>query len=390
MIYVGIDVAKDTHDCFIVDSDGVILSEPFTIQNNHIGFDELMAQLAVFTEDLTGIKVGLEATGHYSDNLLEFLLNKGLTTFVINPLHSTLFRKGLSLRKTKTDTLDARSIVTMLRIENLQPYTPLSYHIRELKSLARYRFSLVQDCARLKTSYNRLVTILFPELQRLVSTLHINSVYNMLIELPNAHAIASCHIKKLTHLLQQASKGHYGKAKAMEIREAAKVSIGSFNTAKSIELQQTICLIRMMLEQVTQVESMIKPLVDSLHSPIMTIPGISYRMAAIILSEIGDFKAFSSAEKILAFAGLEPSVYQSGQLNSTHAKMVKRGSKYLRYALFNATKYVCRWDSTFAAYLHKKRSEGKAYNVAVSHATKKLVRVMFHLVKSNQPFRCVD
>jgi transposase len=155
---------------------------------------------------------------------------------------------------------------------------------------------------------------------------------------------------------------------------------------KSLELQQTIELIQMIEKQIKQVESKINPIVDSLHSPIMTIPGISYRMAAIIIAETENFTSFDSAEQVLAYAGLEPSVYQSGQMTSTRAKMVKRGSKYLRYALFNATKYVCRWDEHFGLYLAKKRSEGKAYNVAVSHAAKKLTRVIFHLVKANLSF----
>jgi transposase len=155
---------------------------------------------------------------------------------------------------------------------------------------------------------------------------------------------------------------------------------------KSLELQQTIQLIQMMEEQIAQAEARINPIVDSLHSPIMTIPGIGYRMAAIIIAETGNFANFDKAEKVLAFAGLEPSVYQSGQLTSTHAKMVKRGSKYLRYALFNAAKYVCHWDDGFRQYLAKKRAEGKPYNIAVSHAAKKLTRVIFHLVKTNQSF----
>ncbi len=386
MIYVGIDVAKDKHDCIIVDSDGTALLPSFTIPNNKQGFAELLTNLKACGSDLAKIKIGLEATGHYSDNLLEFLLANDLPTTVINPLHTSLYRKGLSLRKTKTDMVDARSIVTMLRTEYLKPYSKLSYHVRELKSLTRYRFSLVQLCARLKTSFARLCVILFPELEKLVPSLHTNSVYALLSELPNAKSISECHLTRLTNILSKASRGRYGRDKAIEIRNTAKNSIGSFSEVKSLELQQTIQLIRMMEKQIQQVDARIKPIVDSIHSPIMTIPGISYRMAAIIIGETGNFINFNSAEKILAFAGLEPSVYQSGQLTSTHAKMVKRGSKYLRYALFNATKFVCQWDDGFRQYLKKKLSEGKAYNVAVSHAAKKLTRVIFHLVKTNQAF----
>ncbi len=172
MIYAGIDVAKDKHDCLIVDSDGMILFQTFTIPNNKQGFGELLTNLKTCGSDSSKMKVGLEATGHYSDNLLEFLISSGLTTTVINPLHTNLYRKSLSLRKTKTDRVDAHSIVTMLRTESLKPYSQSSYHVRELKSLTRYRFSLVQDCARLKTSYARLCVILFPELEKLVPSLH--------------------------------------------------------------------------------------------------------------------------------------------------------------------------------------------------------------------------
>ena len=386
MIYVGIDVAKDKHDCLITDSDGLVLAEPFTISNNRNGFDDLFSVFQSCSEDFSNIKVGLEATGHYSNNLLEFLISKGLTTIVINPLHTNLYRKSLSLRNTKTDRVDAHSIVTMLRTESLQSYSQTSYHVRELKSLTRYRFSLVQDLARYKSYFSRLCCILFPELETLVSSLHQVTVYALLQEFPTAKAIAACHMNRLKNLLFTASKGRYKEDKALEIREAAKRSIGSHSDVKALELQQTILFIKTFEEQIKQVEAKINPIIDSLHSPLITVPGISYRMAAIIIAETENFTNFDSAEKILAYAGLEPSVYQSGQLTSTHAKMVKRGSKYLRYAIFNATKFVCHWDPTFGSYLAKKRSEGKAYNVAVSHAAKKLVRVLFKLVKSDQAF----
>jgi len=267
MIYAGIDVAKDKHDCLIVDSDGVILFPAFTIPNNKQGFRKLLANLKVCEGDPAKIKVGLEATGHYSDNLLEFLISNGFPTTVINPLHTNLFRKGLSLRKTKTDKVDAHSIVTMLRTESLKPYSQSSYHVRELKSLTRYRFSLVQDCARLKTSYSRLCVILFPELEKLVPSLHMASVYALLSELPNAGAISECHLTRLANLLSSASKGRYGKEKAIEIRNAARDSIGSRSDAKSLELQQTIQLIRTMERQIAQIEEKISSIVDELTAP---------------------------------------------------------------------------------------------------------------------------
>ncbi|MEE3467332.1 MAG: IS110 family transposase, partial [Eubacterium sp.] len=181
MIYVGIDVAKDKHDCCILGPDAETLYPVFTIQNNRDGFNELFIKMYEVAEDASEIKVGLEATGHYSYNLLGSLIDEGLTTYVINPLHTNLFRKGQSLRKTKTDKVDARTIAMMMFSDRtLKPYSDISYHNEELKSLTRYRFDMVQKRAKLKSSVSRLVNILFPELEKLVPTLHMASVYALL------------------------------------------------------------------------------------------------------------------------------------------------------------------------------------------------------------------
>ncbi|MCM1399287.1 MAG: IS110 family transposase, partial [Clostridium sp.] len=357
MIYVGIDVAKDKHDCFISNSDGEVLFDAFTIPNNRDGFDTLFQRIASASDDPAKVKVGLEATGHYSYNLLGFLISKGLPTYVINPLHTNLYRKSLSLRKTKTDKVDAHTIATMLMSDvNLKPYSDTSYHNEELKSLTRYRFDKVKERAKLKTSVSRLVTILFPELVKLVPTLHMASVYALLSEFPSAADIASAHLTRLSHLLETTSKGRYGKDTAIIFREAARCSIGSHMPAKSLELRHTIKLIQELTIEIDEIEAEIKSIMDQISSPILTIPGINYRMGAMIIAEIGDFSRFDSPDKILAYAGLSPSTYQSGQLDGSYSHMEKRGSRYLRYALFNSTKYVCIWDETFAAYLAKKRA----------------------------------
>ena len=388
MTYVGIDVAKDKHDCYIVNSDGEILADVFTIPNDQIGFNLLFQTLQSVAPDLSKVKVGLEATGHYSYNILGFLLDKGLATFVINPLHTNLFRKSTSLRRTKTDKVDARTIAAMLASDVvLTSYTATSYHNEELKSLTRYRFDKVQERAKLKSSIARLVNILFPELEKLVPTLHMNSVYALLSEFPGAKQIASCHLTRLTHLLSGSSKGHYKRDKAIEIRDAARVSIGSVMPAKSLELKHTIHLIGVLTEEINEIESSIHEIMDENPSPILTIPGINYRMGAMILAEIGDFTRFDSPNKILAYAGLSPSTYQSGKLENAYPHMEKRGSRYLRYALFNATQYVCIWDPTFKSYLARKRAEGKHYYVAISHACKKLIRVIYRMQLTGEPYR---
>lgn len=388
MIYVGIDVSKDKHDCTIVFSDGEVLADVFTVQNNMDGFKLLFQRIKSVAPDLSKVKVGLEATGHYSYNILGFLLDKGLPTYVINPLHTNLFRKSTSLRRTKTDRVDARTIAAMMMSGVvLSSYTAISYHNEELKSLSRYRFDKVRERAKLKQSVSRLVNILFPELEQLVPTLHMATVYALLTELPGAQQIASCHLTHLISLLSTASKGRYTRDKAVEIRDVARHSIGSVMPAKSLELQHTIRLIRELDAEIGEIEAVLKQMMDEINSPILTIPGISYRMGAMILAEIGDFSRFTSPDKLLAYAGLSPSTYQSGKLNNAYAHMEKRGSRYLRYALYNATKYVCLWDSSFAAYLAKKRAEGKHYNVAISHAAKKLVRLIFALQRSGQAYK---
>lgn len=382
MIYVGIDVAKDKHDCFITNSDGEVLFKSFTISNNREGFETLFQKVQSVSDDLTKVKVGLEATGHYSYNLLGFLLDKGLPTYVINPLHTNLYRKSLSLRKTKTDKVDAHTIASMIMSDvNLKSYSDTSYHNEELKSLTRYRFDKVQERAKLKTSVSRLICILFPELEKLVATIHMASVYALLSEFPSAHAVASAHLTRLTNLLSESSHGRYGKDTAVMFREAARNSIGSNMPAKSLELKHTIKLIQELTSEIDEIETEIKSIMDEVNSPILSIPGINYRMGAMIIAEIGDFSRFDSPDKILAYAGMSPSTYQSGQLDNCYSHMEKRGSRYLRYALYNATKYVCHWDESFGTYLAKKRAEGKHYNVALSHATKKLVRTIYAMEK---------
>ena len=389
MICVGIDVAKDKHDCFILNSEGEVLADVFTIQNNAEGFDRLLQTIHSCSQPQDKIKVGLEATGHYSYNILGFLLDKGLPTYVINPLLTNLFRKSTSLRRTKTDRIDARTIAAMLMSDvDLKSYTDTAYHNEELKSLTRYRFDKVKERAKLKTSISRLVCILFPELEKLVPTLHMASVYALLSEFPGAKQIADAHLTRLKALLETASKGRYGRDMAVEIRDAARNSIGSKMPAKSLELQHTIRLIRELDAEIAEIEAQIQTIMDELHSPITTIPGIGFRMAAMILAEVGDFTRFDSPDKLLAYAGMSPSTYQSGQLSlsGAYSHMEKRGSRYLRFALYNATKYVCLWDPAFATYLAKKRAEGKHYNVAISHAAKKLVRLIFAMEKSRQPY----
>ena len=210
-----------------------------------------------------------------------------------------------------------------------------------MKSLTRYRFDKVKQRAKLKQSVSRLVCILFPELEKLVPTLHMASVYALLDEFPGAHQIAAANLTHLKSMLSTTSKGCYGRDTALAIRNSARQSIGSVMPAKSLELQHTIRLIRELDEQIDQIESAIKDIMEQLHSPITSIPGLGYRMAAMILAEVGDFSRFDSPDKLLAYAGMSPSTYQSGQLKNCYPHMEKRGSRYLRYALYHVGADLC-------------------------------------------------
>ena len=263
VVSVGVDVSKDKHDCFILSSEGEVLADVFTIPNNLDGFRFLLRRIRDCTHAQDKIKVGLEATGHYSYNLLGFLLDNGLPTYVLNPLRTNLYRKSLSLRKTKTDRVDARTIATMLLSDaGLKPYTDTAYHNEELKSLTRYRFDKVKERAKLKSSISRLVCILFPELEKLVPTLHLPSVYALLSEFPNANAVASAHLTRLSNLLSESSKGRYGKDTAVMFRDVARSSIGSHMPTKSLELKHTIKLIQELTVEIDEIESAIKRIMD--------------------------------------------------------------------------------------------------------------------------------
>ena len=390
MVCVGIDVAKDKHDCCILDSEGTTLVDCFTIPNNMDGFKSLLQTIQDCSQKSDKIKVGLEATGHYSYNLLGFLLDNDLPVYVMNPLHTNLYRKSLSLRKTKTDRVDAKTIATMLLSDvDLKSYTDTAYHNEELKSLTRYRFDKVQERAKLKQSVSRLVTILFPELEQLVSSIHGTSIYALLSEYPGAKQISEAHLTRLANILVKTSRGHYRKDKATHIRDAARTSIGSVMPAKSLELKHTIKLIQELTSEINEIEDAIRKIMDELKPPILSIPGMGFHSAAMILAEVGDFSNFNSPDKVLAYAGCSPSTYQSGKLTNCYAHMEKRGSRYLRYALYTATKYVCYWNPVFTEYLTKKQAEGKHYNVALSHATKKLVRLIYALQKSGKAYLAV-
>lgn len=387
MLYVGIDVAKSKHDCCILNENGEALST-FVIKNNKQGFEELIAEITRFssTSDLSDARIGLESTGHYSINIQNYLLQKRLCVRIYNPLSVNLLRKAQSLRKTKTDKSDCKFLATLLFSDDSKSYSQPVLPISELRNLTRSRHRLVSMRSKLKLSLSRLITILFPELPSAVWSVNQKSCYAMLSEFPTAQDISKANIVRLTNLLSANSKGKYAREKAEQIRELARNSIGHDSGAIGFELRQTIRLIQNLQGEIDLLDSEIKRIMDDVQSPVLSIPGIGYVLGAILVSEIGSIGNFSNPAKLLAFAGLDPSIYQSGQYNAKSTPMVKRGSTYLRWGLMQAARLVAYRDETFSSYFEKKLSEGKHYYVALTHVAKKLVRVLFHLLKTKQNF----
>ena len=388
MIYVGIDVAKTKHDFFIVGERGERIAGPVTIKNNLNGFNTLV-QAIEDSKNNNDVYIGMESTGHYGNNILHFLYEKGFTLYVMNPKLTSDIRKAGSLRKTKTDKIDCRAIANIVRTHygELEPYTIKSYHIEQLKSLTRYRQDLVNDRSRLKNSVKRLVNILFPEYDAVFCNLHGIASYAILSEFPNKVEISNANIIRLTNVICQASNGKYGREMAEKVRELARNSIGSISPVQSRELQETIERIQELSKKIDEIEQEIEERTKELNSPIFTIPGIGKVLGAAILAEIGNIARFKSPDKLVAYAGLSPTIYQSGQYVAPIARMEKRGSRQFRYAIMLAAEIVSRNCPYFMRQMAQKRAEGKSYRVAVSHVARNLIRLIYRMELTGKAYQ---
>ena len=385
MIYVGIDIAKLNHFAAVISSDGEILIEPFKFTNDYDGFYLLLSNLAPL--DQNSIIIGLESTAHYGDNLVRFLISKDFKVCVLNPIQTSSMRKN-NVRKTKTDKVDTFVIAkTLMMQDSLRFMTLDDLDYIELKELGRFRQKLVKQRTRLKIQLTSYVDQVFPELQYFFkSGLHQNSVYDLLKEAPTPTDIASMHMTHLAHLLEVASHGHFGKEKARELRVLAQKSVVVNDSSLSIQITHTIEQIELLDSQLFHTELEMANLVTCLHSVIMTIPGIGFINGGMILGEIGDIHRFSEPKKLLAFAGLDPSVHQSGNFQAQRTRMSKRGSRVLRYALINAAHNVVKNNATFKAYYDAKRAEGRTHYNALGHCAGKLVRVIWKMLTDEVEF----
>lgn len=384
MIYLGIDVSKFKHNCFLADEDNFDKGCHFEIENSKDGFEYLLKKLSNF--DKNKIKIGLESTGHYHLNLSRFLLDLNFNIHFFNPYQTSLYRKADSFRNTKTDKVDAFFIAKLLRATDSNPTHNELYHNYELKSLTRYKSSLKNDRIKLKNTIVGHLDLVFPELNKICRDVFCKYSLAILEEYPSAEKIAKANLTKLTNLIKKASNGSHSKERATEIREAARKSIGINSPAVSFRLIQDIKALEFLIEQIEEVNEQIKLLLDEMDNPIMTIPGVGIEIGPSIIAEIGNIDKFESPSKLLAYAGLDPSINQSGTMNSSYSCMSKRGSSYLRDALFLAAFLIYQNDEVFRQYYEKKKIEGKHHYVALTHVARKLTRVIFHLLKTNQKF----
>lgn len=384
MIFVGIDIAKNTHWASAMNSDGEILLEPFSFKNNNEGFQKFISKLSNF--DKQKMLIGLESTAHYGENIISYLFSLDYKIGVINPIQTSNLRKS-NIRKTKNDKVDTFIIIKSLTLNNYNLVTTRDINNIKLKGLSRSRHNLIVMRSRSKIQLASFIDQLFPELNKFFKgNLHLNVSYQLLKEYSSPKDISSLHLTKLSNILHDNSHGRYNKEDAIRLRELAKNSVGIDNPTLSLQIKQAILQIELYTEQIEEVEKLSKQILDEMKSKILTIPGMSYNQATAIHGFIGDINRFNKSCQLLAYAGLDPSVYQSGNFEARSTRMSKRGNSLLRYNLVYAAHNLVLHNKTFKEYYDLKRSQGKSHYCALGHCAHKLVRIIFKMLKSNVDF----
>lgn len=373
MIYVGIDISKYKHDCFICSNTGEVIVENLSFENNQKGFQQLADLLKPY--DNFNVHIGLEATGHYGLNLKLFLEKNNYSFMEFNPLLIKEFAKSLSLRRTKTDKVDATIICQKLMSVPYKPNSQLFYHKYSIKSLSRLRETLVKQRSKYLVQLTNVLDILFPEYKPFFANHFGNTALFILNKYQSANKIANM---KDYDSIRKISRGKFSYSKFVKLKDLAKNTIGESNTNFEFELQLILNLYFEINSKIDSIDKQLSTIIKELNPPTLSIPGIGVISCASIISEFGDISKFNNPGQMLSFAGLEPSVIQSGTID-IKGKMVKRGSGYLRHSLMNVSMVVICNNRTFYNYYYKKRSEGKCHRVALSHVCKKLIRVIYTL-----------
>lgn len=381
MYFVGIDISKYKHDCFICTETGEVIEENLSFTNTNEGFIQLL-NLLKSLDNSQEIRIGFEATGHYGMNLKLFLEKNNYTFMEFNPALVKRFISTQTLRRTKTDKKDAMLITKYLISVDYKPHPKQFYHKYSLKSLSRMREKLVKQRSYYEVQITNVLDIIFPEYKPFFNNDFTKTSFYILNKYKSPDKIKNM---KDFDSIRKVSHGKFTSANFIKLKELAKNSIGISNDIFETELESLLILHSGIEVEINKLETKIKSIIKELNPPILSIRGIGIISCDGIISEFGDITRFKSADACVAFAGIEPSISQSG--NESHTgHMVKHGSGHLRYFLMNAADYVFMHESVFTEFYYKKRSEGKSHRVALTHVAKKLVRIIYKLESENITF----
>ena len=386
MFYLGIDIGKNTHVASLVDDKKKVIFKAFSFSNSIDGAESLILKLEAFKNEL---EVAMEATGHYWLSLYSYLVEKNFTVRVINPIQTDGWRQGIEIRKRKTDVIDSLLIADLLRYGDFVETSLSNEDYLSLRNLSRFRSYLISSIGDLKRKTIALLDQVFPEYASSFSNIFGKTSKEILSNFSTPSDFEDINSDDLNTFLESVSKKNYASKKIDELSKKASSSFGINFCLDSFSLQIKILIeqISFIQKQVCDVENEIELLLEKLNSPITTIPGIGSVNAATILGEIGDIKRFSNPSKLVAYAGLDASVSQSGEYESTYNHMSKRGSPYLRRALFQSALRAEFCDPVFSDYYQKKISEGKHHLVATNAVARKLCHTIFAVLTKDEPYQ---
>ena len=388
MLYLGIDIAKNNHVASLIDENAKPLFKAFSFSNTLDGANSLLAKLSAYATNPDCVEIGMEATGHYWLSIYSFLIENGYTVHVVNPIQTDGWRKGTEIRKRKTDIIDSVLIADLIRYGDFVETSLSDEDTLSLRNLSRFLSYLVSSIGDLKRKVVCVLDQIFPEYQSVFADIFGKTSKEILLHFQSAEDFENITSEQLESVLENVSFKKFAKNKISCISELAATSFGLKFCRESFSLQLKLLIeqIKFIEAQVADVESEIAIILDKIDSPITTIPGIGVITAAVILGEIGDISRFSNASKLAAYAGIDASVSQSGEYQSSNNKMSKRGSPYLRKALFNAAMIAAFHDPVFSAFYQKKRNEGKHHLTAIGAVARKLCNTIFAVLKYNKPY----
>ena len=388
MLFVGIDIGKNNHVASMMDEYGKVVFKAFSFSNTTDGGNALFSKLSSYSSNPSDFEIGMEATGHYWLSVYSFLFEKGFLLHVINPIQTDGWRKGTEIRKRKNDTIDSVLIADLIRYGQFVQTRLADEDLFSLRTLTRFRTYLVESISDLKRKVVCVLDQIFPEYQSIFSDIFGKTSKELLLQFSSPIDFETISSESLAELLAQLSRQKIGAAKAEQLKAAASSSFGITFAKNSFtfQLKALIEQISFIENQVKETESEISNIMRKLDSPITTITGIGNVTGAAIISEIGDISKFDNPRKLVAFAGLDATVTQSGEFEATHNVMSKRGSLYLRKAIFQAALIASFHDPVLSVYYQKKKAEGKHHLTCVGAVARKMCNIIYAVLKNNQPY----